>query len=113
MAFSRILLAFVAVTGFFTAWRALKERIPSTPAENPPALLALAIEAGLLTLFAGLWFGSLGAGGTPLLFLLLAALMELPSRLRGRPAGPLPWKPVVGGIVRIMIAGLILEMVLG
>ena len=113
MPFSRILLAFVAVTGLFTAWGELERRIRGAPAESRPALPALLVEAGLLTLFAGLWFGSLGAGGTPLLFLLLGALMEVPPRLRGRPFRPLPWKPITGGIVRIMIAGLILEFVLG
>lgn len=113
MAFSRILLGIIAVTGFFTGWRELQRRIGSSPGENRPALSGLAVEAGLLTLFAGLWFGSLGAGGTPLLFLLLGALMEVPSRLRMRPPGPLPWKQIAGGIVRIMTAGLILKLVLG
>jgi len=113
MAFSRILLAFVAVTGFFTAWRVLERRIRGTPGDSRPAPTALAVEAGLLTLFAGLWFGSLGAGGAPLVFLLLGALMEVPSRLRGGPLSPLPWKPIAAGIGRIMIAGLILERVLG
>ena len=113
MAFSRILLAFVAVTGFFTAWRELERRIGGAPGEIRPSLSALAAEGALLTLFAGLWFGSLGAGGAPLLFLLLGALMEVPPRLRGRPLDPLPWKLIAGGIVRIMIAGLILALVLG
>jgi hypothetical protein len=39
--------------------------------------------------------------------------MEVPSRLRGRPLRPLPWKPIAGGIVRVMIAGLILQLTLG
>ena len=114
MAFSRILLAFVAVTGLLIGWREIERRIRGTPgAALRDALPALAVEAGLLTLFAGLWFGSLGAGGTPLLFLLLGALMEMPSRLRRHPVSPLPWKPIAGGIVRIVIAGLVLGLVLG
>jgi uncharacterized membrane protein YfcA len=111
MAFSRILLAFVAVTGYLTAWRELERRIGGAPGEPRSTLSNLAAEGVLLTLFAGLWFGSLGAGGTPLLFLLLGALMEVPPRLRR--LDPMPWKPIAGGIVRIMIAGLILELVLG
>jgi uncharacterized membrane protein YfcA len=113
MAFSRILLACAAVTAFFAAWRALEQQIRNTGEELRPVLPTLAVEAGLLTLVAGLWFGSLGAGGTPLLFFLLGALMEVPSRLRGRPLRPLPWKPIAGGIVRVMIAGLILQLTLG
>jgi uncharacterized membrane protein YfcA len=113
MAFSRVLLAFVGVTGFFGAWSEFERRLRPPPGDRRPAVWVLGVEAGLLTLFAGLWFGSLGAGGSPLLFLLLGALMEVPSRLRGRASSPLRGKPIAGGIVRIMLAGLILEWVLG
>jgi hypothetical protein len=38
-------------------------------------------EAGVVTLFASLWFDSLGAGGWWLLFLLLGLLVAFPRRL--------------------------------
>jgi hypothetical protein len=38
-------------------------------------------EAGVVTLFASLWFDSLGAGGWWLLFFLLALLVAFPRRL--------------------------------
>ena len=38
-------------------------------------------EAGVVTLFASLWFDSLGSGGWGLLFLLLGLLVAFPRRL--------------------------------
>jgi len=38
-------------------------------------------EAGVVTLFASLWFDSLGAGGWLLVFLLVALLVAFPRRL--------------------------------
>ena len=38
-------------------------------------------EAGIVTLFASLWFDSLGAGGWWLLFLLVGLLVAFPRRL--------------------------------
>jgi hypothetical protein len=113
MAFSRILIGFVAVTVLFLLYREIERRYLAPPGATPAGLGALAIEGGLLTLFAGLWFGSLGAGGAPLLFLLVGALMELPVRLRNRPTDGLPWKQVLGGIARIVAAGEVLWLVLG
>ncbi len=77
------------------------------------ALGPVTIEAALLTLFAGLWFGSLGSGGGLTLFIVVGALMEIPSRLRQRTEGVAPWKPMVGGVIRIVIAGLLLGAVMG
>jgi len=39
------------------------------------------VEAGVVTLFASLWFDSLGAGGSWLLFLLVGLLVACPRRL--------------------------------
>ena len=117
MPFWRVLQGFVTVTVFLALWREIERRLQHTPGAAGlaarAALPALATEGGLLTLFAGLWFGSLGAGGTPLLFLLLGALMEIPARLRGHPVGGLPWRPIAAGIARILLAGVILGFVLG
>ena len=116
MTFTRVLLAWALVLGYFGAWlmieRFMRKATDPIGAALQSSLPALAIEAGLLALFGGLWFASLGSGGAVLLFLLVGALMELPSRLRGHPVGELPWKPAIGGIVRIVIAGLLLSLVM-
>lgn len=72
-------------------------------------LLEIGIEALLLTLFAALWFGSLGHGGWPLLFLTLGLLISIPPRLRARhhfpiPA-PLPWGEISLELLRLVAAG--------
>lgn len=117
MTFTRVLLAWAAVTLLFVAWREAERRIRATPGAMGPALRAslpaLAVEGALLTLFAGLWFTSLGSGGAVLLFLIVGALMEIPSRLRSHPVGGLPWKPAVGGVLRIVIAGVLLGLMMG
>ncbi len=116
MTFARVLLAWGLVIGFFLAWRELERRVRGSNGAPPglrASLLPLAIEAGLLALFAGLWFASLGSGGSLLLFLLVGALMEVPPRLRIHPLGEMPWKPVIGGIVRVELAGLLLGLVMG
>jgi hypothetical protein len=118
MAFTRVLLGFGVVTVFLILWRELDRRVLGTPdSPTPPAftdgLGTVICEGGLLTLFAGLWFGSLGAGGAPLLFLVVGLLMELPSRLRNPPAGGIQWKAMASGVARIVLAGLLLGQVLG
>ncbi|HSB53894.1 MAG TPA: hypothetical protein VLD58_06035 [Gemmatimonadales bacterium] len=116
MAFSRTVLGWVVVTLLFVLWREVERRVKGTPGGVLPSLKAnlpaLAIEALLLTLFAGLWFGSLGSGGAWLLFLVVGSLMEIPSRLRGHPLGSLPWREIIPGIGRIMIAGVLLGFLL-
>lgn len=117
MTFARVLLAWAAVTLLFALWREAERRIRAAPESMRAALRAelptLAVEAALLTLFAGLWFASLGSGGAVPLFVIVGALMEVPARLRNRAAGSIPWKPMVGGVLRIVIAGLLLGVVMG
>ena len=116
MAFTRTLLGWAVVTALFVLWGEVERRVKRTPGPLPASfkasLLIPAMEALLLTLFAGLWFGSLGSGGAWLLFLLVGALMEIPSRLRS-PGTPLPWKAVASGIARVVIAGVLLGLVMG
>jgi hypothetical protein len=114
MAFSRTVIGWAVVTLLFILWREVERRIKGTPGGVGPAIKAnfpaLAIEALLLTLFAGLWFGSLGSGGAWLLFLVVGGLMEIPSRLRSHPLSSLPWREIVPGIVRVMVAGVLLGL---
>ena len=117
MALARIVAAWVAVTLLFLSWREAERRLRGIPggmvAAARIALPGLMIESALLTLFAGLWFASLGHGGSVLLFLLVGALVELPLRLRAAVGLEMPWKPVLGGIGRIVVAGLLLGVVMG
>ncbi|MGH7675499.1 MAG: hypothetical protein ACREMV_09530 [Gemmatimonadales bacterium] len=70
-------------------------------------------EAGVLTLFASLWFDSLGHGGWWLLFLFVGLLAAFPMRLQGlRDVPPALRRPrVIEGVidtVRYVIAGALL-----
>jgi hypothetical protein len=113
MAFGRVLLGFVAVGVFFLVWNQVGRRLgPAGEPAGAVAWPALLIEAGLLTLFAGLWFGSLGSGGAVLLFLIVGLLMEVPARIRGQSLRAVSVKPLVGGVLRILVAGVLLGLVL-
>jgi len=73
-------------------------------------------EAGLLTLFASLWFDSLGSGGWWLLFALVGALATVPKWLPG-PDRAVPNRVLLVGacadLARYEIAGAILAWRLG
>ncbi len=85
-----------------------------------PAVKALLkwrlVEAGLLTLFASLWFDSLGSGGWWLLFLLVGGLATIPTWLPPRHEH-LPGRARVAGacadVARYIVAGGILAWRLG
>lgn len=117
MAFTRVGLGWATVTVLLILWQTAERRLQQTPGPAGPAIradfLPNAIEGLLLALFAGLWFGSLGSGGVVLLFALVGALMEIPFRLRSHPAGGIPWKPAIAGIVRVTLAGVLLGVVMG
>jgi hypothetical protein len=83
-------------------WRGLTRRIW-------PAATA---EAFVLTLFAALWFGSLGHGGWLLVFLLVGALAAggdrwLRHRLLGTASGS-ELRLFAAGLVKYLLAGLVL-----
>jgi len=113
MALSRLLLAWALVAVLLAAWHEAERRLTHLATPLRTALPALAIEALLLALFAGLWFASLGHGGWVLLFALVGTLMELPPRLRDRGLRNLPWAAVLGGIARVVLAGGLLAWRLG
>jgi beta-lactamase superfamily II metal-dependent hydrolase len=66
----------------------------------------LAGEAALLTLFAALWFDSLGGGGWWVLFLLVGVIAA------GLPRRP-PWRAALIDVGRYVVAGGILAWRLG
>jgi uncharacterized membrane protein YfcA len=116
MAFSRIILGWALVTLLFVLWREVERRVKQTPGPTAPAfradLPANAVQGLLLTLLAGLWFGSLGSGGAVLLFLVVGLLAEIPARLRNQAGGGLPWKQIVVDLARVVVAGVLLQAVL-
>lgn len=116
MPFARIVIGWLAVVLLFLAWREVEFRRAGDGPEVHPQrtpLKPLLIEAALLTLFAGLWFGSLGSGGGYILFPLLGTLIELPGRLRQQAAGvPVAWGATIAAILRIAIPGILLGFIL-
>jgi len=74
------------------------------------------VEAALLTLFASLWFDSLGSGGWWLLFALVGALATIPKWLPG-PERAVPNRVLLVGacadLARYEIAGALLAWRLG
>jgi hypothetical protein len=109
----RLLLAAVAVTAWFIAWQFAASKL--RPDARPLRPLIDGSEAAGLTLFAALWFGSLGHGGWYVLFAVIGLLIEGPARARHRadlPTGPLPWRAALLGTLRILGAGAILSFLL-
>jgi hypothetical protein len=122
----RLVLAWVPVAiWFLLATHAIPvlvtavSRSPGQPvvwaAVARPLLYWRLVEAGLLTLFASLWFDSLGSGGWWLLFLLVGALAAIPLWLP--PRSELPRRARAAGacadLVRYVVAGAILAWRLG
>lgn len=92
MTLERLLLAWLAVAVWFAGvvWTGRR-----WVGAGRPALRVLAGEAAVLTLFASLWFDSLGSGGWWLLFLLVGLLAAFPVRLQEIAAGTLPRGPEI------------------
>lgn len=90
MTLGRLIVAWLPVAALFCLAPPIGYRWGEDQAEQQPPLAwrphrwecgwRLA-EAGVLTLFASLWFDSLGAGGWWLLFTLVGLLVAFPGRL--------------------------------
>ena len=81
MGLSRVLLAWLAVIMWLLVWEAVGRQVGrggAGPWLRAP-LWRYTGEALLLTLFAALWFGSLGAGAWWLVFALVGALAQWPA----------------------------------
>jgi hypothetical protein len=98
-----MVVGWVVVLGWLVLWAEVERRHGTGPPLDRAALTSLAGEAVVLTLFSALWFGSLGAGGWWLVFVLVGALREWPLRSR------------IGGLrlLRIFVSGGILALWLG
>lgn len=113
MTLTRLLVAATAVAAWFIGWGWTMMRTGLAAGRGRPAVEAA--EAVFLTMFASLWFASLGHGGWWVLFGVVALLVEGPVRLRhraGLAAGAEPWRPVVLGVIRWMGAAAILALLL-
>jgi hypothetical protein len=124
----RLFLAWLPVAAWFAlaaaaGWLVKRRRIPEGAAALPAPFTPwsvgwLAAEAVALTLFASLWFDSLGSGGWVVLFGLVGFLAGFPNRMRQTPwaAGPIRRLMVGGGMVdvaRYVVGGAILAWRLG
>lgn len=112
MTLSKLALAALLVTIVFAGAAWLRQR-----RLNRGVLLVCVLEAGLLTLLAALWFGSLGTGGWLTVFVLLGALAGTAERgfqhaLTPPPHGPL-LVPFLVDVARYGSAGALLAWSLG
>lgn len=124
MTLSRLVLAWLPVTLWFLLARVAAVRWLAAPGPAPTlrgwtalrTAAPQAAEAVGVTLFASLWFDSLGAGGWWLLFLLLGALVTAAPRLRDAAPGPSRAGTVILGladVARYVVAGGLLAWRLG
>ena len=100
MTLSHVLFAWLCVAAWFLAVAWAGARFAGAPRAADPAAARSAAgwtlaEAGVVTLFASLWFDSLGSGGWWLVFLSLGLLAAFPTRLRGAALANLPRRPVI------------------
>lgn len=120
----RLLLAWLVVGVWFLAarWAArrwlLHDAPPAPWAPGAGAARATALEAAGVTLFASLWFDSLGHGGWWLLFLIVGLLVAFAPRLGQTPPAPPPARraTLVAGladVARYVGAGAVLAWRLG
>ena len=111
MPLTSILLAWVAVTGWFILWELAASRVERGGRLLRAPLWVFAGEALAVSLLGALWFGSLGAGGWPLVFGLLGVAVEWPLRLRAGGKGKFHARrliPIIGGVARLLGAGALL-----
>ncbi len=117
MSLTRVVVGWLLVSAWFAVADLILARLrgPDLSPRGPAPRWLPIVEGFLFTLFAALWFGSLGSGGWVLLFIMLALLFELPVRLRdavqrSRPKG---LAMAVGvGVVRTLVAAGVLSLLM-
>lgn len=120
---TRLVLAWLATAVWFLLASAASVRLVARLAPRgegaargapppPPGLRWRLVEAAVLTLFASLWFDSLGSGGWWLLFFLVGVLVAMPQWLRVVAERALPGRAALAGacadLARYVVAGGIL-----
>lgn len=115
MTLLRLVLGWLLVASWFLLFEMVERRLVGPAGEGrrlrAPLYTYLA-DALVFTLFAALWFASLGHGGWLLLFGMLGLLLEGFGRYRDR-AGGMDWSRagmvrLLSGVVRVVGAGGIL-----
>ena len=108
MTLLRLAAGLVVTTALFGGWEFLAGR-----RDRRTATVAAA-ESAVLTLFAGLFFGSLGHGGWPLVFLLVGLLASGRERWIAPSASTVPLKPLLRATatttIRYVVAGGLLAL---
>ncbi len=117
MALSRLFGGWIAVVVWLLLWELVGSRLGTAQGEGTLRRARVyLVEALLLTLLGGLWFGSLGAGGWWLVFCLVGALREWPAPRGRRPAERLDLLSIGGSLLRVLrtvVAGGLLAWRLG
>jgi hypothetical protein len=117
MALSRLVLAWLGVTLWLLLWELVVSRFLVARGNGKlHQARVLLVEALLLTMLGGLWFGSLGSGGWWLVFGLVGALREWPgprARRAADEADPIGVAFAALRVLRTMAAGGILAWRLG
>lgn len=127
MTLTRLVLAWIPTAGWFViatlaiaplvAFVARRSGEPASPGVTAFSLIKWrVVEAAVLTLFASLWFDSLGSGGWWLVFLLVGVLASIPTWLRpsadGMPRNAL-FVGACADLARYVFGGAILAWRLG
>lgn len=108
---------FAAVAVWFLVFELIERRAAGAPGSGLRARWTTYLaDALVFTLFASLWFASLGSGGWLLLFVVLGILLEGPGRYRDQPSGmDLGLNGITRlllGTVRVVVAGGLLALIL-
>ena len=111
MTLLRLAAGLLATVALFVGWEVVAGR-----RDRRTATVAAA-EATVLSLFAGLFFGSLGHGGWPLVFLLVGLLASGRERWLAPVTTASPLKPRLSATaiitIRYIIAGGLLSLLVG
>ena len=111
MTLARLVFAWLPVAGLFVLASSLDPRFasarpPRWATQRGAAVIRSALEAGALTLFAALWFDSLGHGGWWLLFAMVGVLVGVQRLWQGERRAE--WRGLAVDVARYVIAGAIL-----
>ena len=109
MGLSRLLVGWAVVAGWLLLWELVASSIGGARRDGRlRRARVFLVEALLLTLLGGLWFGSLGSGAWWLVFGLVGALREWPGSWGKRPAEPMDGVAIGVSalrVVRTVVAG--------
>ena len=117
MSLAWLVAGFAAVAVWFLGFERIERRLLGAPGPGLRAPWPTYVgDALLITLFASLWFASLGHGGWVLLFAMLGLVLEGPGRYRDQQGGfdrsRAGWTRLLLGTFRIVVAGGLLALIL-